>query len=210
MRIGRISTLVWYRRQENSQFTGGTHGLGGEMGLYMGLYVNVRVLRDDKPPFPFAVRRSFYVSSRSPLTCPGRRSPCCVSPQDASFSRSNLALTPCDLLSHQPIHLKRLPTYLPHRLPFSLLTSTSKHSHTKAPNSSLLFPLALPSSQSVTLTTRLARSQLPLSSACSMVCVRMRPSSSNSKMKRPQKASSLSARTPSHSVSLEMGLLALL
>lgn len=49
-------------------------------------------------------------------------------------------------------------------------------------------PLTCPKSQSVMLTTLLVRSQCLSSSACSMVWVRIRPSSSNSKMKRPQKS----------------------
>jgi hypothetical protein len=59
-----------------------------------------------------------------------------------------------------------------------------------AGNSSFLLPPRLPSSQSVTLTTRVILSQCPPSSVCSITCFAMRPSSSNSKMKMPQNSSS--------------------
>lgn len=52
-------------------------------------------------------------------------------------------------------------------------------------------PLAFPINQSVKVTNLAVRSQPFALSACSIVCVRMRPSSSNEKMKSPVNGSSL-------------------
>ena len=52
-------------------------------------------------------------------------------------------------------------------------------------------PLAFPINQSVNVTNLAVRSQPFALSACSIVCVRMRPSSSNEKIKRPVNCSSL-------------------
>lgn len=77
--------------------------------------------------------------------------------------------------------------------PFHLLARVDRLSHQAnpgTPSSALLLPVKLPSSQSVTLITLVAFSQLPPSSACSMTCFFILPSPSNSKMKRPVNSSS--------------------
>lgn len=116
--------------------------------------------------------------------------------------------------NHLPNHTRRFPVlHRPQRqyqtpgpyhllLPPLLLPPSTAHA-----NSGILslLPLALPSNQSVRFTTLLALSALPPSSACSIVWVAILPSSSNSKMNKPQNSSSLLlilVGLDSHSVNL--------
>ncbi|KAI4217802.1 MAG: hypothetical protein L6R40_008821, partial [Gallowayella cf. fulva] len=82
------------------------------------------------------------------------------------------------------------PSLLPRPFPLPSLPTLRQYPNAKpSSTSTALLPFAFPNNQSVTLTTLAILSKLPPSSACSIVCVTTLPSSSNSKMNKPQNSS---------------------
>jgi hypothetical protein len=129
--------------------------------------------------------------------CPSSTSLLCI----PAVSSQRQASTPTrgGIRKHQPFRLQSHHLFF-RRCSLSFLWVSAKASPREP--SSDFFPHALPSNQSVTLITLVVLSQLPPSSACSIVWLRIRPSSSNSNMKSPQNSSSSRAAPLRNSVIL--------
>ena len=94
-------------------------------------------------------------------------------------------------------HLLRASALLSHRG-----SSCPSQPQARPSGTSSFLRFAFPSSQSVMVTTLEGLSQFPPSCACSIVCVEILPSSSNSKMNNPVNSPSSFVSPPSHSVIL--------
>ena len=130
--------------------------------------------------------------------CPSSTSLLCI----PAVSSQRQAPTPTrgGIRKHQPFRLQSHHLLFFRCWSISFLWVSAKASPGEP--SSDFFPHALPSNQSVTLITLVVLSQLPPSSACSIVWLRIRPSSSNSNMNSPQNSSSSRAAPPRNSVIL--------